>query len=131
MANRLKLLMSKLTSEQQRSFISGRQASDNIILAQEAIHSMRRKKWKKGFVEIKIDLEKAYDCICWGIFGESIGGKGLEVQLIRLIMYFVTSVSLSVIWNSEVLDNFKLGRGLRQGDPLSLYLFVLRMEVLS
>lgn len=60
-ANRLKALMPKLTSKNQCSFILGRHTSDNSIIAQEIIHSVKRKKGKSGWLAVKIDLEKAYD----------------------------------------------------------------------
>lgn len=62
-ANRLKPLMLKLTSTNQYSFFPGRQASNNIIVAQELLHIMRKKEGKCGFLVVKIDLEKAYDQI--------------------------------------------------------------------
>ena len=58
---RLKLLMPNLISEVQSSFVPGRQITDNIIVAQEIIHSMRKMKGRRGFMAIKVDFEKAYD----------------------------------------------------------------------
>lgn len=62
-ANRLKPLMEKLVKENRTSFIPGRQASDNMVILQEIMHSMRRKTSRKGVMAIKVDLEKAYDRI--------------------------------------------------------------------
>ncbi|XP_061375835.1 uncharacterized protein LOC133317945, partial [Gastrolobium bilobum] len=62
-ANRLKLHMDKLVMPNQCSFIRGRQGTDNVIIAQELIHSMRKKRGSKGWMAIKVDLEKAYDRI--------------------------------------------------------------------
>lgn len=59
LATRLKPLMSKLTGPFQTSFIPGRQPSNNITAAQEAIHSLRRRKGLKGGFVLKVDLEKA------------------------------------------------------------------------
>lgn len=53
-ANRLKLLMDKLTSPNQCSFILGRQGVDNVIMIQELIHSMRKKRGKEGWLAIEI-----------------------------------------------------------------------------
>lgn len=61
--NRLKPLMKNLVSLSQSSFVSNRHASDNIIIVQELIHSMKRKTRKKGIMAIKVDLENAYDRI--------------------------------------------------------------------
>ena len=60
-ASRLKRVMPKIISPNHCSFVPGRQGADNIIVAQEIIHSMRNKKGRKGFMAIKIDLEKTYD----------------------------------------------------------------------
>lgn len=57
--------MSFLVGEYQSSFILGRQSIDNVIIVQEALHSMRRKVGKKGWMIFKLDLEKAYDGIHW------------------------------------------------------------------
>lgn len=54
LANRLKGNMSKLVGVNQRSFIPGRQAVDNVVLAQEKIHSMRGKKRKKRYLAVKM-----------------------------------------------------------------------------
>lgn len=56
---------------------------------------------------------------------------GFPPSIIKVIMSLTTSTSLSLKWNNEVLESFKSNRGLRQGDPLSLYLFLLCMEKLA
>lgn len=63
MVLRLKQLMPKLIGPSKASFIPGRLSSDNIVIVQEAVHSMRRKKGRKGWMLLKLDLEKAYDRI--------------------------------------------------------------------
>ena len=64
-ASRLRSVIMKIIYPNQCSFVPGRQGTDNIIVAQEVIHSMRNRKGKKGFMTIKIDLEKAYDRVRW------------------------------------------------------------------
>lgn len=61
--NRLKPILCKLVAPTQCSFVPNRQISDNIIVVQEMLHTMRRKKGAKGYMAIKLDLEKAYDWI--------------------------------------------------------------------
>ena len=59
--NRIKPILDKVVAPTQASFVPGRQITDNIVIAQEMLHTMRRKKGKIGFMDLKIDLEKAFD----------------------------------------------------------------------
>ena len=61
LALRMKEVMPKLIGQNQSSLVPGRQISNNILIAQEVIHSMRSKKGRIGYMAIKLDLEKAYD----------------------------------------------------------------------
>lgn len=79
----------------------------------------------------KIDLEKAYDKISWKFLKDTLQYFNFSDLWIDLIMNCVSNVSTSIIWNGEPLPEFSPQRGLRQGDPLSPYLFVLCMERLS
>lgn len=56
---------------------------------------------------------------------------GFPPSIICLITWGVSGSNLAVLWNGSKLDNFSPARGLRQGDHLSLYLFVLYMERLA
>lgn len=62
-ANRLKLLMSKLTNHFQSSFILGRSTTNNIVLVQEVLHSLRWRKGQRGSFILNVDLKKPYDQI--------------------------------------------------------------------
>lgn len=131
LANRLKAVLPTLTGQFQSSFISGRSTTDNIIVAQEMVHSLGKRKGKDGGFVLKLDLEKAFDRVDWGFLAEVLQVTGFNSTLVSLILQCITSVSLSISWNGELLESFQPTRGLRQGDPLSPYLFVLCMEVLS
>ena len=61
MVNKLRHLLDKIVGPAQASFLPGRQTSDNIIISQEIVHTLERKKGKYGGLIFKIDLEKAYD----------------------------------------------------------------------
>ncbi|KAG7557811.1 Reverse transcriptase domain [Arabidopsis suecica] len=128
MVIRLKNVISKLIGPAQASFIPGRLSIDNIVVVQEAVHSMRRKKGRKGWMLLKLDLEKAYDRIRWDFLKETLGAAGLSEEWTGRIMECVSNPSMSLLWNGEKTDSFSPARGLRQGDPLSPYLFVLCLE---
>lgn len=91
----------------------------------------KAKKKKKREVAVKIDLEKAYDNVDWGYLNGCLEDFGFPGKIINLIMFFVSSSSLSIIWNGKRLPKISPSRGLWQRDPLSPYLFALCMEKLS
>ena len=130
-ANRLQALMPILIGPQQTSFVPGRHIIDNIVIAQEAIHSMRKKTRKKGFMAIKVDFEKAYDRLNWEFIYETLQETRLPRDMIQLIMERITSATMKVLWNGEAFEEFVPPQGIRQGDPLSPYIFVLCVERLS
>lgn len=129
--NRIKPLMPKLTSCTQTSFVPGRQITDNIVIVQEVIHTMRRKQSGKGLMTLKIDFEKAYDRLKWSFIRDTLCEMNLPIRLIEIIMECITASSLQILWNGEKTEPFKPSRGIRQGDPLSPYIFVLCMERLN
>lgn len=126
--NRLKPILPTLISNTQSSFVPGRQITDNIVIMQEVLHTMRRKKGAKGYMAIKIDFEKAYDRLRWSFIRDTLLQMNLPLLLINTIMECVTSASLQVLWNGEPTEKFQPTRGIRQGGPLSPYLFVMCME---
>ncbi|CAL9233674.1 unnamed protein product, partial [Arabidopsis halleri] len=128
MVERLKRVMTKLIGPAQSSFIPGRVSTDNIVVVHEAVHSMKRKKGRKGWMLLKLDLEKAYDMIRCDFLEDTLIAAGLSGLWVQWIMQCVTGPSMSLLWNGERTDSFKPLRGLQQGDPLSPYLFVLCME---
>lgn len=91
LVNRLRPFLRDLIAPFQTSFIPGRQVSDNIFLAQEVIHTIRKSKSKNGLMAIKIDLEKAYDRVRWDFLHETLIYFDLPDEWINLIMTCVTS----------------------------------------
>jgi len=129
--NRLKRVLPELISPIQSSFVPGRQITDNVIVMQEILHSMWCKIGTKGWMAIKLDLEKSYDRLRWDFIHETLNKMKLSSLLVAVIMNCISSCSLSILWNGEPTKFFNPSRGIRQGDPLSPYLFVACMERLS
>ena len=84
--NRMTNLMKYVVSPNQVSFIKGRSITDNIIIAQECVHSMNNCKTKAGWMTIKVDLEKAYDKIRWEFVEDSLKDLELPQKIILIIM---------------------------------------------
>ncbi|WJX67493.1 hypothetical protein P8452_51955 [Trifolium repens] len=130
-ANRLQDIMPLLVGPQQCSFIKGRQSTDNIIIAQEVFHSMHIRKGSKGYMAVKVDLDKAYDRLRWEFILDTLKDIGFEENFINLIYHCISSSVMQVLFNGNHTTKFSLSQGVRQGDPISPYLFVLTMERLA
>ena len=129
LANMLKKVMSLLVNKAQNTFLEGRQILDASLIANEVIDSMTRRK-EKGIL-CKLDIEKAYDKLNWKFLLTVLNEMGFGSKWIGWIQWCIFTASFSVIINGSPVGFFKSTRGLCQGDPLSLYLFVLGMEVFS
>ncbi|GLT93128.1 hypothetical protein SLE2022_109330 [Rubroshorea leprosula] len=95
--NRLRPFLQHLIGPFQNSFLTGRSTIDNIILTQEVVHSMRRKKRRKGAIAFKIDLHKGFDSVDWDFLRQVLINFNIPALLICLIMFSVTSLQLLVL----------------------------------
>lgn len=132
MSNRLKRCLGSIISDKQSAFIEGRLLTDNAMLAFEINHYMKRKtQGQNGWAALKIDISKAYDRLEWDFIYNMMVKFGFHELWISRIMKFLNSVSYSFLHDDGDFGNILPQRGLRQGDPIAPYIYIMCAEGLS
>jgi hypothetical protein len=131
LAERIKIHLPHIIHPSQAAFMQGRHIASNIILAQEIIHSFNLKSWKQKAFMLKVDLAKAFDRIEWHFIVTAMKNLGFTDRFIQLVYTCISSTTMAIIINGEPGPEFNPGRGIRQGCPLSPYLFIIAINELA
>ena len=110
----------------------GRSIIDNLLISYEILHYLNRKsQGKQGYAALKVDMAKAYDRVEWGFLEKIMLKMGFHANWVCLIMKCIMTVRFHILYDSKEIGPIHPQRRLRQGDPLSLYLFIICVEALS
>ena len=128
---RLKPVMPIMVSDMQEAFVEGRLISDNIIVAHEMVHGLRtNNSVNEKFMAIKTDISNAYDHVKWSFLETLMEKMGFARKWVCWVMACVSTMSYTILLNGREHGFIRPERGIRQGDPISPFLFIICAEAL-
>ncbi|KAL9679475.1 hypothetical protein QQ045_017337 [Rhodiola kirilowii] len=131
-SHRLQPFLIQIVSPFQSAFVKGRVITDNIVVAHEVANFFKNcKEGGSYYASVKIDMSKAYDRVEWPFLENVLLKMGFAARWVERVMQCVRSVSYQIRVNGNVSEAILPRRGLRQGDPLSPYLFLFCTELLN
>lgn len=129
MANRLRAKLPELVSPNQSAFVRSRSLHDNFMLVRQVARRINQRK--QPGVLLKLDITRAFDSVSWSFLLEVLRHLGFGVLFLKWVDALLYTANMVIMVNGEPGERIQHACGLRQGDPTSPMLFVIRMEVLT
>ena len=130
LATRLKSILPQIISQAQSAFMPGRLLAENVMLATDLVQGYNRANTTPRAM-LKVDLRKAFDTLRWDFIIGTLKALSIPNKFIRWVHQCISSASFTISVNGSSSGVFESTNGIRQGDPISPYIFVLAMEAFS
>ena len=128
-ANRLKSVLDKINSNDQKGFISERYIGENIRTIYGILFETKQQNIP-GLM-LSVDFQQAFDTVSWKFIEKTIDYFNFGPSIKKWIKLFQTGAQSCILQNGYLSESFTLQRGCRQGDPISPYIFILCVEILG
>ncbi|KAJ9562034.1 hypothetical protein OSB04_007194 [Centaurea solstitialis] len=123
LAERMKSVLVNVISNVQSAFLKGRSILDGILVANETISYLKSSR-KKGLI-FKVDFEKAYDSVSWEFLLDLLEQMGFGRKWRKWVGTCLKSSRISILVNGSPTEEFSMEKGIRQGDPMAPFLFLV------